>query len=56
MTLLAEAEQAGRLRPEPMLTRLSFIAGAVLAPMLMLAARARWRDAGRIWRRCWTRR
>ncbi|MEO3692168.1 TetR/AcrR family transcriptional regulator [Roseateles paludis] len=36
MTLLAEAEQAGRLRPEPMLTRLSFIAGAVLAPMLML--------------------
>lgn len=36
MTLLAEAEQAGRLRREPMLTRLSFIAGAVLAPMLML--------------------
>ena len=36
MTLLAEAEQAGRLRPEPMLTRMSFIAGAVLAPMLML--------------------
>ena len=36
MQLLAEAEAAGRLRPEPMLTRMSFIAGAVLAPMLLL--------------------
>jgi AcrR family transcriptional regulator len=36
MQLQAEAEAAGRLRPEPPLARLSFMAGAVLAPMLML--------------------
>lgn len=36
MTLMQEAEASGRLAPQPLLTRFSFLMGAVVAPLILV--------------------